>query len=62
MGSAMALLNLTLSELEMSNSRSLRFFMIGDLYGVRRYHSNVDVTNEFVYPADYSAVPAVFFV
>ncbi len=41
MGNAMALLNLTLSEFERSNSMSLRFFMIGDLYGVRRFASNL---------------------
>ncbi len=68
MGSPMlALWNLTLSDLERSKSRSLRFWVV-DLYGIYIFacgllpHLNLDVTKENLLAAGFSAVPAVFLV
>ena len=65
MGSLIAVLNLTLSDLERSTSRSLRFFMIRDLSGIHTClpavydHVNLDVTKSVCRQTVFSNVPAV---
>ena len=44
MGSTMAASHLTLSDLERSKSRSLRFWLVGDLYGIHTYICQVFIT------------------
>ena len=67
MASPMALSNLTLTDFERSKSRSLRFSVVGHLYGIDIFASS-NITTFWMsqkgvcWRSGFSAVPAVFLV
>ncbi len=67
-GSLMARLDLTFSDFERSKSRSLRFWVVGDLYGIDIFassslHSLIWMSQKGVcWLPGFAAVPAVFLV
>ncbi len=67
MASPMALSNLTLTDLERSKSRSLRYSVLGYPYGINMFASSNFTTiwmsqKGVCWRAGFSAVPAVFLV